>query len=70
MPGGGRFADGVRATQNELNLNDETAHVMAIRAMEQFAEVLFGLNPNLHPIVHIDEIDAITKRRRSPSGFR
>ena len=66
VPGGGRFADRVRAIQNELNLNDETAHVMAIRAMEQFAEVLFGLNPNLHPIVHIDEIDAINKKAAVP----
>ncbi len=66
VPGGGRFADRVRASQNKLNLNDETAHVMAIRAMEQFAEVLFGLNPNLHPIVHTGEIDAINKKAAVP----
>ena len=66
VPGGGRFADRVRSSQNELNLNDETAHVMAIRAMEQFAEVLCGLNPNLHPIVHTGEIDAINKKAAVP----
>ena len=66
VPGGGRFADRVRASQNELNLNDETAHVMAIRAMEQFAGVLCRLNPNLHPIVHTGEIDAINKKAAVP----
>ena len=69
VPGGGRFADRVRASQTELNLNDVTAHVMAIRAMEQFAEVLCGLNPNLHPIVHTGEIDAINKKSTIPVWF-
>ena len=69
VPGGGRFADRVRASQTELNLNDVTAHVMAIRAMEQFAEVLCGLNPNLHPIVHTGEIDAINKKSAIPIWF-
>ena len=69
VPGGGRFADRVRASQTELNLNDVTAHVMAIRAMEQFAEVLCGLNPNLHPIVHTGEIDAINKKSAIPVWF-
>ena len=66
VPGGGRFADRVRASQNELNLNDETAHDMAIRAMEQFAGVLCRLNPKLHPIVHTGEIDAINKKAAVP----
>ena len=66
VPGGGRFADRVRASQTKLNLNDVSAHVMAIRAMEQFAEVLCGLNPNLHPIVHTGEIDAINKKSAIP----
>ncbi len=69
VPGGGRFADRVRASQTKLNLNDVSAHVMAIRAMEQFAEVLCGLNPNLHPIVHTGEIDAINKKSAIPVWF-
>ena len=66
VPGGGRFADRVRAGQAELNLSDETAHVMAIRAMEQYAEVLCGLNPNLRPFVHSGEIDEINKKAAIP----
>ena len=66
VPGGGRFADRVRASQSELKLNDETAHIMAIRAMQQYAEVLCGLNPNLHPIVHTREIDVINKKAAIP----
>ena len=66
MPGGGRFADQVRAGQPELKLNDETAHAMAIRAMEQYAEVLCGLNSNLCPIVHAREIDTIYKKAAIP----
>ena len=69
VPGGGRFADRVRASQTELNLNDVSAHVMAIRAMEQFAEVLCGLNPNLHPIIHTGEIDVINKKSAIPVWF-
>ena len=66
VPGGGRFADRVRAGQAELNLSDETAHAMAIRAMEQYAEVLCGLNSNLCPIVHTREIDTIYKKAAIP----
>ena len=66
VPGGGRFADRVRAGQAELNLSDEAAHVMAIRAMEQYAEVLCGLNSNLCPIVHAREIDTIYKKAAIP----
>ncbi len=66
VPGGGRFADRVRSGQAELNLSDEAAHVMAILAMEQFAGVLCGLNPNLHPIVHTGEIGAINNKAAIP----
>ena len=66
VPGGGRFADRVRVGQAELNLSDEAAHVMAIRAMEQYAEVLCGLNSNLCPIVHAREIDTIYKKAAIP----
>ena len=66
VPGGGRFADRVRSGQVELNLSDEAAHVMAIRAMEQFAGVLCGLNPNLRPFVHSGEISGINKKAAIP----
>lgn len=41
VPGGGKFADLVRDFQNDYSLSDETAHLMALRAME-----LYGLTLN------------------------
>ncbi len=67
VPGGGRFADRVRARQAEFKLDDVTAQVMAIHAMEQYAGVLCKLNSNLHPIVAIDEInDVVNKKAAVP----
>jgi dihydroneopterin aldolase len=40
VPGGGAFADTVRAEQDRLRLSDRVAHRMAILAMEQYALAL------------------------------
>jgi probable H4MPT-linked C1 transfer pathway protein len=40
VPGGGPFADTVRAADREHGLPDETAHWMAILAMDQYAHLL------------------------------
>ena len=40
VPGGGPFADVVREIDRRVGLPDETAHWMAIRAMDVFAELL------------------------------
>ncbi|NHJ84832.1 MAG: hypothetical protein FK734_05185 [Asgard group archaeon] len=40
VPGGGRFAEEVRVSQKRNHFNDETAHWMAIHAMEQHALLL------------------------------
>jgi hypothetical protein len=40
VPGGGPFADAVRAVDLEHRLTDTAAHWMAIRGMDQFAELL------------------------------
>jgi aspartokinase-like uncharacterized kinase len=40
VPGGGPFADAVRAVDRQLNLSDTTAHWMAIVAMDQYAAVI------------------------------
>ena len=57
-PGGGCFADGVRAAQGRWGFDDRTAHRMAILAMEQTAHLLCGLCPDLIPLRHSREIDA------------
>ena len=40
VPGGGPFADAVRAVDSELHLSADAAHWMAILAMDQYAHVL------------------------------
>lgn len=47
VPGGGLFADAVRDAQTQSNLNDHTAHKLAVLAMDQFGLLLAGLNPGL-----------------------
>jgi aspartokinase-like uncharacterized kinase len=49
VPGGGPFADTVRAAQPILGFSDETAHRMAILAMEQTAFALADIEPRLMP---------------------
>lgn len=47
VPGGGIFADAVREAQTQSNLNDQTAHKLAVLAMDQFGLLLAGMNPGL-----------------------
>ena len=44
-PGGGPFADVVRATQAEIGFDEEAAHEMALLAMSQFGRALQSLRP-------------------------
>ncbi|HEX5508230.1 MAG TPA: hypothetical protein VFX37_06975 [Pseudolabrys sp.] len=43
VPGGGPFADAVRNAQAEVGFDDQTAHHLALMAMEQFGRVLVGV---------------------------
>jgi aspartokinase-like uncharacterized kinase len=45
LPGGGPFADQVRAADARFRLRDSTAHWMAILAMDQYAYLLADLTP-------------------------
>ena len=56
VPGGGRFADRVRAEQRSTGMDDADAHRLAIRAMEQYAAVLCRMEPRLYPVGDISEI--------------
>ena len=47
VPGGGLFADTVRQAQSLTQVNDATAHRMAVMAMDQFGVMMTGLNPKL-----------------------
>jgi len=45
VPGGGPFADQVRAAQKTHSLNDSTAHYMALLAMKQFGLMMIDIEP-------------------------
>jgi 5-(aminomethyl)-3-furanmethanol phosphate kinase len=47
VPGGGLFADAVRAAQPKIGFDDRAAHHMGLLAMEQFGCALAGLRPSL-----------------------
>jgi aspartokinase-like uncharacterized kinase len=46
VPGGGPFADAVRAVDAQLGLADDVAHLLALRAMDQLGVLLRGLLPS------------------------
>jgi len=45
IPGGGRFADLVRAERKRLGLDEASAHSMALRAMDQYGFLMAALCP-------------------------
>ncbi len=47
VPGGGAFADTVRAMQGKMRFDDEAAHHMALIAMQQYGIALASLWPRL-----------------------
>jgi len=46
VPGGGPFADAVRAVDRDQSLSNSTAHWMAIRAMDQYADLIVEKLPD------------------------
>jgi 5-(aminomethyl)-3-furanmethanol phosphate kinase len=58
VPGGGDFADCVRAAQRRLRFSDRTAHRMALLAMQQYALLLQELAPALRPCADPAQIAA------------
>jgi aspartokinase-like uncharacterized kinase len=56
VPGGGPWADEVRAAQEREGFDDQLAHRKALRAMEQYGKVLAGMRSNLIPVAGIAEI--------------
>jgi 5-(aminomethyl)-3-furanmethanol phosphate kinase len=45
VPGGGPFADAVRAVDDQVGLADDVAHALALRAMDQLGVLLAALLP-------------------------
>jgi aspartokinase-like uncharacterized kinase len=57
VPGGGPFADVVRAAQGEMGFGDAAAHEMALLAMEQYGLALASAFPGLTPVRTPDEAE-------------
>lgn len=58
VPGGGVFADAVRAAQRRDGFSDLAAHRMAVLAMEQYGHLLLDLAPSLAACAGAAEIRA------------
>jgi aspartokinase-like uncharacterized kinase len=63
VPGGGPFADTVRATQARLDLDELAAHRMAILAMQQYGLLLQALEPRLRLVERACEVEALVHER-------
>jgi aspartokinase-like uncharacterized kinase len=59
VPGGGPFADAVRAVDRDGELGDPLAHRLALAAMDQLGMVLRELLPSIEPIADL----------RTPAGL-
>jgi aspartokinase-like uncharacterized kinase len=66
VPGGGVFADTVRAAQVDYQFSDEAAHRMAILAMHQTAELLMDLQPRLMGADSVASMRAIWRKGQLP----
>ena len=66
VPGGGPFADVVRATQAEIGFDDEAAHEMALLAMRQFGRALVSLRPGFELAASMASLRDAHRRRLTP----
>lgn len=53
VPGGGPFADAVRAVDAQVGLTDAAAHALALRAMDQLGVLLAALLPASEPLTEL-----------------
>ena len=65
VPGGGLFADAVRAAQQRWGFDDQLAHTLAISAMTQYGLVLQGLCPTLLTVAEPEPLKAAIRNGRS-----
>lgn len=64
VPGGGDFADQVRRQQRRLGFDDETAHRMAILAMQQTALMFCGLQSSWSLLRTLDQWPQVKQHHR------
>jgi aspartokinase-like uncharacterized kinase len=66
VPGGGPFADAVRDVDRRLRLADETAHWMAVLAMDQYAHLIVDRLAHGVLVADRDDIGAALDAGRVP----
>lgn len=66
VPGGGPFADQVRRAQAQCHFDDQTAHHMALLAMEQMAHMLCALSPRLKAVAERAALTSAMNEGRVP----
>src|SRR6201999_873925 len=66
VPGGGPFADAVRAAQGSMGFDDAAAHHMALLAMEQFGLALASKRPGLGVVASRDDIGTALRVGKVP----
>jgi len=66
VPGGGPFADAVRAADRSLGLGDDAAHWMAILAMDQCAHAITSRLPGSVLVTRRDDVGQALERQRIP----
>jgi aspartokinase-like uncharacterized kinase len=66
VPGGGPFADAVRAAQPLMGIYDAAAHDMALMAMAQYGRGLTSLAPGFDYADTLDALREAVARRRVP----
>lgn len=59
VPGGGPFADAVRAVDTMISLDASAAHWMAILGMDQYAQLLASRLPHARLTERLDELPSI-----------
>lgn len=65
VPGGGAFADQVRLAQNRWQFDDNTAHRMAILAMQQMALLIKGLKSDFSIVRSVTDIRKQLHRQKT-----
>ncbi len=66
VPGGGLFADVVRASQKAFRFGDDVAHHMALLAMEQYGLLLCSMAKNFRPATTEADFDRIISQNDIP----
>jgi dihydroneopterin aldolase len=66
VPGGGPFADAVRAAQSKMGFDDAAAHAMALLAMQQFGLALANLRPGFRAAGSTAAIRGVLREGKVP----